>query len=676
MKGFKKERTMRTRQFAPLLIAILASIGVLGQQQASFQTTPSVAKLRQHISYLASDALEGRRTGSAGANDAAHYMAGEFSRLGLRPAVQKSSTRKLSEAMSRYLQTFPYIAGVELGKGNQMSVAASNGTLMSLRVGEDWMPLGFSANGRIDAAEYVFVGFGITVAELNFNSYGAGTKDHVAVALSGTPDGDNPHGQFARYEEVRWKAIAARNAGAKALLVIAEEDNLKDDRLSRLGYDNSAGDAGLPVAVISRETAARLFSSSGNIEQTIAVLDEAAKGSTSDVLTSAKLTTLPLQGVTLTGSIDVVRREVPAYNVVGVLDGSDPVLKNEAIVIGAHYDHLGRGGEGSLAPRSGEIHHGADDNASGVAGVLELARSFTGQRPRPKRTIVFITFSGEEEGLLGSSYYVNHPLVPLANTVAMINMDMIGRMKDRKLIIGGVGTAKEWREIIGSRNFLQGVDVTATRGTSNTQLADSTRASSAGFPMVVSANGRSIVTADSAKSFDLTLKEDGYGPSDHSSFYSKQIPVLFFWTGNHEDYHKPSDTADKINYDDEARVLSLIARIVRDVDSDAKRLAYTVAKSDSAGRSTGFRVYLGTIPNYADTNDGLLLDGVRDDSPAARAGVKAGDRIMKIAGRDVHNVYDYTYALGEMKAGQEYGIEVLRSTERFTLKITPAARKP
>jgi hypothetical protein len=383
---------------------------------------------------------------------------------------------------------------------------------------------------------------------------------------------------------------------------------------------------------------------------------------------------LPSRSVVLNLATDVVRREVPAYNVVGVLEGADPVLKNETVIIGAHYDHLGRGGEGSLAPRSGEIHHGADDNASGVAGVLELARMLSAQRPRPKRTLVFITFSGEEEGLLGSNYYVNHPLVPLSNTVAMINMDMIGRMKDRKLIIGGVGTAKEWRDMVGSGNFLQGVNVTATRGTSNT--GDGSRTGgSAGFPMVVSANGRPIVTTDSAKTFDLTLQEDGYGPSDHSSFYSKQIPVLFFWTGNHEDYHKPSDTADKINYEDEARVLSLVARIVRDVDNGVKRLSYTVARSESTGRSTGFRVYLGTIPNYADTNDGLLLDGIRDDSPAAKAGLKAGDRIVKIAGRDVHNVYDYTYSLGEMKAGEEYVVEVLRGTDRLMLKITPASRK-
>src|SRR4030095_11886245 len=220
---------------------------------------------------------------------------------------------------------------------------------------------------------------------------------------------------------------------------------------------------------------------------------------------------------------------------------------------------------------------------------------------------------------LGSNYYVNHPVLPLANTVAMINMDMIGRMKDRKLIVGGVGTAKEWREIIGSGNIAQSVQVTATAGA----------AAPSGMPVVVSANGRPIMSVDSSKAFDLTLQEDGYGPSDHSSFYAKQIPVLFFWTGTHNDYHKPSDTFDKINYNDEAQILTMVARIVRHLDASDKRLTFTTAKSDATPRSGGFRVYLGTIPNYADSNNGLLIDGVRDDSPAAKAGLKAGDTIVK-----------------------------------------------
>ena len=616
---------MNRKYITILLALLLAAVGSLAQQPAA-QLEPSVARLQQHISYLASDALDGRRTGTQGANDAAHYLAGEFARLGLRPAIQKAgASRRLSVAMSQYLQPFPYVAGVTLGPANALSLGDKK-----FNVGQDWMPVGFSSSSHVENTPIAFVGYGITASELHYDDYAdKRVSGRIALALAGTPDGDNPHGQYARYEGVRWKAIAARNAGAKALLIVTRDANLKDDRLAQLTYDNSAGDAGLPVAVVSQDliggkTIFDGFESAAKKRQYM--FDENSK-------------------VSLT--IDLSRKEVQAYNVVGILEGSDRLLKNETIVVGAHYDHLGRGGEGSLAPRSGEIHHGADDNASGTAGVLELARLFTSQRVKPRRTIVFMCFSGEEEGLLGSSYYVNHPVVPLASTVAMINMDMIGRMKARKLIIGGVGTAKEWRDLIGSGNITQAVKITSTSD-----------------------------TAAPAGTFDLTLQEDGYGPSDHSSFYSKQIPVLFFWTGTHNDYHKPSDTFDKINYEDEVRVLSLVARIVRDLDNAEKRLTYSVAKSDSQqGRSTGFRVYLGTIPNYSDSNDGLLLDGVRDDSPAAKAGLKAGDKIVKIGTREIKNVYDYTYALGEMKAGEEYVIEVMRAGEKLVLKIKPEARK-
>ena len=284
-----------------------------------------------------------------------------------------------------------------------------------------------------------------------------------------------------------------------------------------------------------------------------------------------------------------------------------------------------------------------------------------------------MAFSGEEEGLLGSNFYVNNPLLPLANTVAMINMDMIGRMKDRKLVIGGVGTAKEWRDIINASNQAQTMLVNVNATGSDVESTKSKGRPA--MPIVTSANGRTIVTASSESAFDLTLQEDGYGPSDHSSFYSKQIPVLFFWTGTHSDYHKPSDTFDKINYEDEAKVLAFVARIILGLDRDATRLTFTTAKSDATPRTGGFRVYLGTIPNYAETNDGLLLDGVREDSPAAKAGLKAGDKIVKIGSREIKNVYDYTFALGELKAGQEYPIEVMRGTERLSLKITPEARK-
>jgi Zn-dependent M28 family amino/carboxypeptidase len=285
------------------------------------------------------------------------------------------------------------------------------------------------------------------------------------------------------------------------------------------------------------------------------------------------------------------------------------------------------------------------------------ARIFSAQQPRPRRTLVFIAFSGEEEGLLGSNYYVNHPLMPLTDVAAMINMDMIGRLKDSKLIVGGVGTAGEWRGWLAQANPPVGMTATMIR------------------PRADDPPGTGTGTANFIKDLELTLNEDGFGPSDHSSFYAKQIPVLFFFTGSHEDYHKPSDTADKINYEGQARIVALVARMVQAVDNNDKRPSYTLAKSDSTGRASGFRVYLGTIPNYAETNDGLLLDGVRDDSPAAKAGLKAGDKIVTLAGRDVRNVYDYTYALGEMKAGQEYEVEIMRGGKRLKLKLTPAARK-
>src|SRR5437588_9730691 len=415
-----------------LLLALF--IGVFAQQPGQ----PSVNRLQQIISYLASDALEGRRTGTPGANDAAHYIAGEFSLLGLRPAIQMvGAARTRGEIRARYLQPFPYVSKVELGKNNSLTIISHgvsdvpNGILKdTLRIGEDWMPIGFSTNANVESDAIIFCGYGISAPELKHDDYaGCVPKNRAAIVFEGTPDGDNPHGQFVQGGQIRFKAAAARAAGARALIVISSEQDLKDDRFSNLSYDN-AGEAGIPVIVISRKAATSILRDVSHYEKVAA----------------AGTFELPIPEV-VSLTVNVARRESPSFNVVGVRPGTDPKLKNEAIVIGAHYDHLGRGGEGSLAPREGEIHHGADDNASGVAGLLELARMLATQNPKPRRTIVFIAFSGEEEGLIGSSYYINHPVVPLANTVAMINMDMIGRLRENKCNIGGVGTAPDWRRL-------------------------------------------------------------------------------------------------------------------------------------------------------------------------------------------------------------------------------------
>jgi len=366
---------MRRKIFALLSIIGLTFAVALGQQPSA--NAPSVERLRQIVTYLASDPLEGRRTGTPGAIEAANYIAGEFKRLRLHSWAE--ATRGLTARdWSPYLQFFPYISSVALGDKNLFFVNPGKADdMMQFKVGEDWMPLGFSTNASINKAETIFAGYGISSAELKYNDYGAtDAKDRVAVVFAGTPDGDNPHGQFVQAGQLRFKAAAARAAGARALLIISDEEKFKDDRLTRLSYDN-AGEAGIPVAVISQNLASKLL---GTFEHSLAEYRKAAdaRSATGDLRRPSGPRTLSLE-------VQVVRRESPSFNVVGILRGADPKLKDEAIVIGAHYDHLGRGGEGSLAPREGEIHHGADDNASGTAGLLELARLLSTQPSKPRR---------------------------------------------------------------------------------------------------------------------------------------------------------------------------------------------------------------------------------------------------------------------------------------------------
>jgi len=678
-----------------LLALLLLAPSAFAQTTAKPSAAPDVERLRAHVTYLASEKLEGRRTGTGGAQEAARYVAREFRRLGLRPAGN-TPTDDLTE--TSYFQEFPYVAGVELGKGNALTAtrrvdATSPGAPMAIdfRIGEDWMPLGFGSSGKVEAP-VVFVGYGITAAEQSHDDYrGAGASGKVALAFAGTPDGDNPHGRFTRAGELRFKAAAARAAGARALVVIATDESFKGDRLSRLRYDNAGGDAGLPVAVISRQAAAKVLGLAG--APLLAEFEKSLRGGggggPSAVVQDAELG----RGVVLNLTTDVVRKNAPAANVVGILEGSDAKLKSEVIVLGAHYDHLGRGGEGSLAGREGEIHHGADDNASGTAGLLELARLFAAEKGKLRRTVVFIAFGGEEEGLIGSSHYVQNPARPLAQTVAMLNMDMIGRLRNGALNVGGVGTATELRALVEEAN--RGYQVTLhppAGGSGNTdgKLKDvnlnvqqeegrpdrevTMRAPDRDPIVITGANGQTAVTARPAERFALRLSEDGFGPSDHSSFYARRVPVLFFFTGSHEDYHKPSDTADRVNYEGEAQILGLVYDIVLRLQERDARPTYAVAKAEANTRTT-FRVSLGTVPSYGESTDGLKLDAVREGSPAAAAGLKAGDKIVKLAGRDIRNVYDYTQALSEMKAGQEYEVELLRDGQRLTVKITPAERK-
>ncbi|PYS98706.1 MAG: hypothetical protein DMF63_15065 [Acidobacteria bacterium] len=628
------------------IFLVILFLGLSVSAQKPQLNTSAQRDLRRHIEYLASDKLEGRRTGDPGATEAANYIVEQFKKTGkLRPGQQTTHG-------ASYLQGFPYISGVELGTGNSLSLGSGN----TMQVGVNWMPLGYSPNADIAATQVVFAGFGVTAPEANYDDYkDLDVRDKIVLVFDNTPDAGNPHSAFARFD-MHTKANIAKDRGARAIILIAADNDFKIDRLSRLSYDRTLGETAIPVIGINRDLAARLF---GMVDGTgLALIESMLNAKTPSGSYKAGPKTNVLDNTKAQIKINLTKKQVNAFNVIGVLEGSDPQLKNEAIIIGAHYDHLGHGGSGSLAANSTEIHHGADDNASGTTAVIELARLFSKER-RPKRTLIFMTFAGEEEGLLGSKYYVNNPAWPLDKTVAMINLDMVGRLNENKLTIGGIGTATEWSDMITNAN--------------NPTVAF-------GPPSALFGGGpasKKMIEPNSSL-FQLALNQDGFGPSDHSSFYGKKIPVLFFFTGTHVDYHKPSDTADKINYLGLQRIILFVGDVARSLAQAPAKPTYAVAQSSGPVGQVRLSVSLGTIPSYGDTTDGMILDGVRDNSPASKAGLKAGDKIVKLAGKDVRNAMDYTYVLGSMKPGEEYEVELIRGTERMTLKIIPApsARRP
>lgn len=566
----------------------------------------TAADVQYHVNYLASDRLEGRQSGTPGCEAAAQYLAAEFKRFGLKP---------LGDGVS-FFQRFEFTGGVELGQNNQLTMRRGAADT-TWKVGVDFMPVGFSLSANLDVAESVaFAGYGISAKTADYDDYeGLETKGRVVLALRYSPEKDNPHSSFAEFEPLRYKALQAREHGAAALLLVTDSPD-SQQALPKLGYDRAAGDAGLPVVFVTRRVAEWLLRGSGHDLQAVQDSINHRRRPQSFLIAGTR--------VQLQTEIRKIRRE--AENVIGILPGRDQNLKSEAIIIGAHYDHLGRSSQGAMDPeRENEIRNGADDNASGTAGLLELAQYFSTQQNPPQRSLIFMAFAGEELGLLGSAHYVAHPTFPLEKTVTMINMDMIGRLQDSALVVQGVG-------------------------------------SSPLFPGLVE-------RCNSAKHFKLSLKKDGLGPSDHSSFYQKNVPVLFFFTGLHDDYHRASDDAEKINAAGEAEILKFIANIVTEIANSDSVPLFTKTESEQPRAATAFRVSVGTVPDYAAEVEGLKLSGVRPGGPAEKAGLQAGDIIVKFGHIDIKNIYDYTYALGEFAPGQEIDVVVQRSGEQLTLKV-------
>lgn len=619
-----------------VLLLLVLTFGAIAQK-----VDPVEKDIRANVAYLAGDALEGRRTGEPSATTAAGYIANLFAQYKLKPGVRDARPAS-AKLVQSFMQRFPYTTGVEIAPdGNEFKVAGA-------ALNDGIKPYLFSPNAVVENATVVFAGYGIESAEANYNDFtGLDVAGKILLIFDGNPENDNPRSPLGRFT-LHAKSKLAKDKGAIGILVISREDNFANDRNANARYDQSNGETALPVFAISRAVAAASFFGSKDfdlaaLEQIIALKKK--------LNVSFTLNFGAVKSTTAGFKLNLVKKQSDAYNVVGIVEGNDAVLREEYVVIGAHYDHLGRGGAGSLAANSTEIHHGADDNASGTAAMLALARQYA-KSGKNKRTLVFIAFSGEEEGLLGSKYYVNNPLVPLEKTVAMLNMDMVGRLTDKKLTVGGIGTANEWKDLVTKKNEVI-LPVYDSKKTANF-----------------------TAPAEQVYRFNLQLNEDGFGPSDHSSFYGKQVPVLFFFTGTHADYHKPSDTAEKINYAGLIDLVVYVGDILGYVADMTPKPTYKVAQSSGQGEGRrGFAVTIRVVPGYGEANDGMVVDGVPDGGPAAIAGIKAGDKIISFAGKEIRNVQDYTFVLGDLKADVEYDIVVMRAGQKIALKVKPAARK-
>lgn len=558
------------------------------------------------IKYLASDELAGRFPGTPGDSLAEEFAIRQFKTDGLTPAGDDG-----------YRQRFSFNAGVETGKGNILNIKSKNEDF-ELKYGKDFSAYGFSSIGEA-SGDLVFVGYGINSADQKYNDFdGVDLKDKIAVILKLSPAGQsNPHDNpFYNNEMPRVKCSLAKDAGAKGIIIITGPEN-GEDELTKLRVAASNEVVGIPVVNVKREIIEKLFSENGK------TLSEVQK----TINSTKKPNSFALTGCSASIKTSFKYIQANTANIIGYLEGTDPVLKNEVIVIGGHMDHLGDGTHYGTFNESGkpEIHNGADDNASGSAGVLELAQKMASQH-NYKRSYLFMLFGGEEAGLLGSSYFVKSSLFSNYNITCMINMDMIGRMTDNKLIVEGAGTSSVWKHAIDSLNNLK-------------------------------------------ENLTLTFKDEGFGPSDQSTFYSKDMPVLMFFTGLHPDYHKPTDDWDKINVDGEVKTLNLVYATLVYLDNRDSKPDYIKAKQEKEQTMTGFKVTVGVVPDYSASADGLQIMGVKSGGPGDKAGMKAGDIIIKLGTRDIKNIYDYTLALGDFNPGDTTEIVVKRGDETLTMKI-------
>ncbi|MBU1097001.1 MAG: M20/M25/M40 family metallo-hydrolase [Bacteroidetes bacterium] len=580
---------------------------VLINQKTFSQDSPEITvdELKGHIGYLASDELEGRKPGTEGIEKAAKYIKEQLLKLNVKPAGDN------------YYQSFEIVTDLKTGDNNSFSFGDFNGKLNT-----DFVPLNISENGKL-TAPVVFAGYGFQIDEdsLKWNDYAdIDAKGKWVIILRGSPSGDGHGDPYANYSSIRKKILTARDNQAAGVIFVTGKDFDADDNLIDFSFSRRESSAGLISINIKRTIADKLFAAA---DVTIDGLEQTIKQNSSPVVFE-----LPIE---ITGQTDLVKQMTKTENVAAILEGSDPILKNEFVIIGAHYDHLGYGGagSGSRSPDTVAIHNGADDNASGTAAALEVFEKLAANRKELKRSVLFLAFTAEEMGLIGSKYFTDNPFIDLKNVKFMVNMDMVGRLSadTKNLTIGGSGTAVGLEDILKKHTDKSGLNI--------------------------------------------KFSAEGYGPSDHASFYAKDIPVAFVFTGVHDDYHKPSDDADLINYEGEKSVADLVYEIVLDINNQQEALVYQEAgPKEPQDNYKRFKVTLGIMPDVASSDvKGVRADAVIEGRPAFNSGMQKGDIIVAMEGKSVNDIYDYMNRLADFKVGQRISVDVIRDGEKVILIV-------
>jgi hypothetical protein len=572
------------------------------------------------VKALSVPAMEGRGAGTKGIERAASLIEERYRSLGIQPAGVKS-----------YFQPFTVITGAKLKDGNRLEVESGK-SKQGLKLDQDFVPFSFSASGEV-TGPVAFAGYGVTAPEFGYDDYAhLDVKDKIVVLLRYEPVGfaaKSGNAGLTQHSQLISKAINARNHGAKGLILLnGKLGDGEEDQLTKFGSVNGPENAGIVIVQAKNNAANAWFADAGEGKSLAETQSQINSSSTPASFMFRDSFQISL-------GVNIEKTRATVNNVLAYLPGKS----DEYIIIGAHYDHLGYGNVDSLAPSQiGQIHPGADDNASGTAGVLELARLLAPRKGQLQRGILFADFAGEELGLLGSAEWVKEPTLPLDKAVAMINMDMIGRIKDEKVFIGGTGTGASFKDLLDEEKSK--------------------------FP------------------FHVEYSASGYAASDHTSFVGKQIPVLFFFSGLHSDYHKPSDTWDKINAPDAAKLLDFIDDVAVKIDSANERVAFVTVKEEqpagqaaTGGGGSGYGPYFGSVPDFGQEEDGVKFSDVRPGSPAAKAGFKAGDVLVQFGDKPIHNLYDFTDALRRSKVGDVVDVQVLRDGKPVRAPVKLEQRK-